>query len=73
MAGNYRVTGQRPSSRVTPTSQIEKTIEVSFTTVPGGYAGTVEIPQNQYSAAAVDALIKPLATEMETVGNMGQG
>lgn len=72
MAGNFRVTGQRPSSRVTSDSRIEQTVLVTFETIPGGTVGSIEIPQNQYSAAKVTEIITPLATEMELVNNLGK-
>lgn len=64
MASNYRVTGQRPSSRVTPTSQIQKTVEVSFETIPYGVAGTVEVAESSYSADAVAEILSKKAAEL---------
>ncbi len=70
MATSFRVTGQRPSSVITPNSQIQKVIEVSFETIPGQVTGTVDVPLNQYSAAYVKQLIEPLAAEMEATNNL---
>lgn len=67
MAQNYTVTGQRPSSHVTPGGQIENTYVVTFTTKPGNIAGQVEIPVGQYTPDKVHQLVDAQAVNLEAI------
>lgn len=67
MASNFRVTGQRPSSRVTPTSQIQRTVEITFETVPYGIAGMVEVAESDYEPGAIRDLLTKKAADLISV------
>ena len=70
MADNYTITGQRPSSRVSPNMSIERTYEVTFTTKPSGYVGVLEIPVGQFNPDNVHQLVNAQAVNLEAVGNL---
>lgn len=67
MATHYRVTGQRPSSRVTPGGQIDQTYEVTYETIPSGIVGRAEIPVSQYTAEVVDRILDTSAQNLERI------
>lgn len=70
MADNYDITGQRPSSRVSPDMRIEDTYTVSFRTKPSGYVGVVQVPVGQYNPDYVHQLVDAQARNLEAIGNL---
>jgi len=67
VATDYTVTTQQQTSRIAPTGGLEDVMLIGFTTIPEGVNGTVEIALQDYSAAAVAALIEPQVATIKAV------
>lgn len=67
MADTYEVTGQRQTTRLSPSGQFQEVVEVAFTTKPSGASGTVVVPVSQYQPDAVIDMLTRQAAALETV------
>lgn len=67
MAANFTVVSIAPRVRSVAGSTFAHVQEVTFTTVPSGIPGTVDIPDDQFDPAGVTAIVTPAAANLEAV------
>lgn len=67
----FKVTAIVERRRVNPAGRLERYFEVHFETAHGA-VGTVEIAKDEFTSEKVVEVITPIATELESVFEMGE-
>ncbi len=67
MAATYTITNIVPRTRAVAGGTFTKVQEVTFTTIPSGLAGQVDIPNDDFSPDTVAAAVTPAAANLEAV------
>lgn len=67
MADTYKIEGVIPRVRSIGGGIFKQVQQVTFTTIPSGLTGTVDIDGDRFDVDTVRAAIEPLAAQLEAV------
>lgn len=67
MADTYKITSVRPKVLAVPGGLFQNVMAVTFTTIPHEQTGTVDIPDQAFTDAEVDKVVRAKAALIESV------
>lgn len=70
MAETYKVVGQRQTTGIGPDGRFQDILEVTFTTTPHGYQGTVDVPLQSATAESVHKAIAERVATLDAIHNL---